>query len=104
MTLDHAVNRALARARTAERALHDRRGWTMEALGRRVPCSKTLGDDRIVFQAYLPDPMPGSARVVLRCGEDVVDVADVFPVGGHYGAGPRGAWTELRHEIVVASL
>lgn len=98
MMLEQAISGAVMRARTAERALHDRRPWTMEAAGRRVPCRRVLGDDRIVFLGYLTEPLGATGRVVLRCGEDVVDVADVQCDRADTG------WTELRHEIVVAAL
>lgn len=100
MSLELRVSAALLRARIAERALHDRSApWSLEVAGHRVAAERTFGEDRIVFTAVMRAPVPGRAHQVLRCGEDIVDVAELLvPVTPGCGEDDR---IELRHEIVV---
>lgn len=101
LDLELAVNRTLMRARAAERALHDRTNpWSLETAGRRVATSPMLDTDRIVFTGVIPAELPERGSLVLRCGEDVVDVAELHTAPG---GGGTGCWTEVRHEIVVGT-
>lgn len=96
--LELAVGRAVHRARAAERALHERRDdWTMEVGGLEVPCDRQLcPPDRIVFTGTRPHRAAPGALMVLRCGADIVDLAEL-------DADTPEGYARLRHEILVAA-
>lgn len=102
LDLELAVNRNLMRARAAERALHDRTApWSLETAGRRVATCPMLAEDRIVFTGVIPAELPEHGSLVLRCGQDIVDVAELHNTPE--GTGATGCWTQVRHEIVVGT-
>jgi len=101
LDLELAVNRTLMRARAAERALHDHGiPWSLETAGRRVAVEPMLGDDRIVFTGVIPAELPERCWLMLRCGEDIVDIAELHTAPG---GGGTGCWTQVRHEIVMGT-
>lgn len=55
MTLDLGVARAVALAKSMERAVHDLGPWTMERSGLSVPAVRVIASDRVIFRAEFPD-------------------------------------------------
>lgn len=57
MSLEHAVSRAVMKARLVERALHSDGEWTIQIDGTTATANRTILDDRIVFSALFTEPV-----------------------------------------------
>ena len=64
MSLDHAVSRAIMKARLMERALHSTGTWTITVGSQTMPANRTVLDDRIVFSALFPEAPDGDVQIL----------------------------------------
>lgn len=107
MSLDHVAARMVMRARQIERALHDPGPWTITVGPHpgqwRLPARKVVGEDHVTFIAIVPlgdeECMDGVSAVAaeLNCGEDLVAVKLLDPVGGP----AQVSWTFEVNEATV---
>ncbi len=86
MSLDHVAARMVMRARQLERALHDPGPWSISVGPHSdewmIPARKVVGEDHVTFIAIVP--LTGSSPVMaeLNCGDEIIAVKLLDPVGG----------------------
>lgn len=79
MSLDQIAAQAVMRARQIERAVHDRGPWSVRVGHASYPARRVVGPDHVTFYAIVRADRP--ELMELCCGDDVVAVREVDPVG-----------------------
>jgi hypothetical protein len=66
MSLEHAVSRAVMRARLMERALHSAGDWMISVGDVVMPANRTILDDRIVFSAMFTEKTTDAVQMLVH--------------------------------------
>lgn len=79
MSLDQIAAQAVMRARQIERAVHDRGPWSVRVGRASYTARRVVGPDHVTFYAIVQADQ--RELMELCCGDDVVAVREVEPVG-----------------------
>lgn len=92
VSLEHAVSRAILRARLMELALHSSGRWTISVGSHTVPATRTILSDRISFTAQFIGVPDGDVQVLDHDG---------IPIFGRSFSAPDFAPFTIEWEFAV---